>query len=130
MKMFRLPCRAIRKGSPAASQGLADRAMPPGGGHQQEEAAAAGPQQLTAGGARCAGRLVPLVDRLGADPEAERPLQLPAGVQQRREMVEVAVTGQRLGRISSARSRIWRSTSMRSAGPFDCCSRISLASRV
>src|SRR5512135_380080 len=76
-------------------QGLADRAMPPGGGHQQEEAAAAGPQQLAAGGAVAPGRLVPLVDPREADPEAERSLQLPTGVQQRGEMVEVAGTGQR-----------------------------------
>ena len=99
------------------------------GGHQQKEAAAAGPQQLAASGAVAARRLVPLVDQRGADPEAERALQLPAGVQQRGEMVEVASTDQRFA-IWPARSRISRSTSMRSAVPFDCCPRIWLASRV
>src|SRR4051812_28008281 len=74
-----------------APQRLADRPMPPGGRDQQEEAAAAGPQQLAPQRAVAAGRLVPLVDPPEADPEPERPLHLPAVVQQRREAVEVAV---------------------------------------
>src|SRR5262245_46429911 len=60
------------------AQGLADGAMPPGRGDQQQEAAAAGPQQLAPGGAGPPRRLVPLVERPVADPEAQRPLQLPA----------------------------------------------------
>ena len=43
--------------------------------------------------------LVPLVDGLDADPEAERPLQLPALVEQLGEGVEVAGAGDRLAHL-------------------------------
>src|SRR5262249_15052092 len=73
---------------------LADRPMPPRGGDQEQEAPAAGTQQVAADGAGLPGGLVPVVDPVVADPEAQGPLELPALVQEGRESVEVPISGQ------------------------------------
>ena len=101
------PCLVLDEDVPAAMAGdperelprpiqrLADGPMSPGRSHQEEKSAPAGPQELTSRGTRLAGGLVPLVNLIAADPEAQRPLELPTLVQKGRESIEVAVAGQR-----------------------------------
>jgi hypothetical protein len=76
-----------------AIQRFADCPVPPRRSDQEQEASTAGAEQFAADGARFTGCLIPLVDLIVADPEAQRPLQLPSFVEQRCEFVEVSFTG-------------------------------------
>jgi hypothetical protein len=94
--MLRLPWRAIRKGSSRGRFSASRMARcRQGGAIKRRNPPPAGSQELTSRGTRLAGGLVPLVNLIAADPEAQRPLELPTLVQKRRELIKVAVAGQR-----------------------------------
>src|SRR5687767_4164699 len=78
------------------AEGFADGGVAVGGGHEEDEAAAAGAEELAADGAGLSGGVVPGVDALVADAEAEGALQLPALVEELAEGVEVAAAGDRV----------------------------------
>ena len=89
----------------SGGEGLADGAMPPGGGHQEEEASTAGPEEFAPNGAVAPGGVIPLVDLAEADPEAQRPLELPPFVEQVGECVEVAIAGEGAVTVDALKTR-------------------------